>query len=106
MGKARTDPLQQVTFRCGFCGHQWESAPARIEDCEDQPWRPWRYVAVCPTSDHEAGLAWWERNLLKAHANATGPRTEAGEGAAAANLEGHPTLEEAKRTRFNGMKHG
>lgn len=106
MGKARTDPLQQVTFRCGFCGHQWESAPERIEDCADQPWHPWQYFAACPTCERESSQVWWERNLLKAHASATGPRTEEGKAASAANLDGHPTPEEAKRTRFNSLKHG
>lgn len=43
---------------------------------------------------------------MKAHAYATGPKTDAGKAASAANLEGHPTPEEAKLTRFNGMKHG
>ena len=106
MGKARLDPLQKVTFRCGGCGHQWESAPERIEDCDDQPWHPWRYIAVCPVCATEAPQVWWERNLLKAHANATGPRTDEGKAATAANLVGHPTPEEAKRTRFNSLKHG
>lgn len=54
----------------------------------------------------EAAQAPWEKALLKAWQNATGPRTEAGKAATAANLEGHPTPEEALRTRFNGMKHG
>lgn len=106
MGKPRNDPLQQVTFRCGFCGHQWESAPERVEDCDDQPWHPWRYGCACPVCDHDAGQVAWERALLKAHANATGPRTPEGMAATSANLEGHPTPEEAKRTRFNSLKHG
>ncbi|MFZ5658749.1 MAG: hypothetical protein ACOY5C_02705 [Pseudomonadota bacterium] len=37
---------------------------------------------------------------------ATGPRTAEGKARTAANLEGHPTPEEAQRTRFNAMKHG
>jgi len=48
----------------------------------------------------------WEKGLMKAWANATGPRTEEGKAATAANLEGHPTKEESQRTRFNAMKHG
>lgn len=36
----------------------------------------------------------------------TGPKTPEGKAATAANLAGHPTAEEAKRTRFNAMKHG
>lgn len=38
--------------------------------------------------------------------NATGPKTEEGKAATAANLEGHPTKEESLRTRFNAMQHG
>ncbi|MBD3609586.1 MAG: hypothetical protein HUJ30_03465 [Gammaproteobacteria bacterium] len=34
----------------------------------------------------------------------TGPKTEKGKAASARNLEGHPTPEEAQRTRFNAMK--
>lgn len=36
----------------------------------------------------------------------TGPRSAAGMAAVSRNLEGHPTPEEARRTRFNAMKHG
>lgn len=36
----------------------------------------------------------------------TGPRTDAGKLSVTANLAGHPTAEEAKRTRFNAMSHG
>lgn len=43
---------------------------------------------------------------MKAWENATGPKTAEGKAATAANLEGHPTPDEAKRTRFNAMKHG
>jgi hypothetical protein len=43
---------------------------------------------------------------MKAHQTATGPRTDEGKAATARNLEGHPTAEEALRTRFNAMKHG
>lgn len=43
---------------------------------------------------------------MKAHAHATGPRTDAGKAASAANLEGHPTPAESQLTRFNAMKHG
>lgn len=43
---------------------------------------------------------------MKAHANATGPTTPEGKAAVTRNLEGHPTPEEAQRTRFNAMKHG
>lgn len=106
MRRRAQSPLEEVTFRCEWCGHQWESAPERVEDCEDLPWHPWRYACACPSCHKEAGQVWWERNLLKAHAHATGPRTPEGKAATAANLEGHPTPEEAQRTRFNSLKHG
>lgn len=53
-----------------------------------------------------AEQASWQRALLKAWVSATGPRTEEGMSRSAANLEGHPTPEEARLTRFNAMKHG
>lgn len=72
----------------------------------DRDWHPWDYFCDCPSCGEEAEQAPWERALLKAWQNATGPRTEAGKAATAANLDGHPTPEEARRTRFNAMKHG
>ncbi len=106
MGKPRQDPLSEVNFRCPACRHQFACAPERVEDAEDQPWHPWVYAAPCPLCGTESGQAPWERGLLKAHANATGPKTAEGKASTAANLEGHPTPEEAKRTRFNALKHG
>lgn len=106
MGKARTDPLHQVKFYCRLCGHKFEAEPERIEDSPDEAWHPWRYFAACGQCGEEAEQAYWERNLLKAWARATGPQTDEGKAATAANLEGHPTPEEAKRTRFNAMTHG
>ncbi len=49
---------------------------------------------------------YWQRSLLKAYVNATGPRTDEGKAASAENLKGHPTKDEALRTRFNAMQHG
>lgn len=106
MGKPRHDPLSEVNFRCPVCRHQFACAPERVEDAEDQPWHPWTYAATCPKCHSEAEQAGWERGLLKAHAHATGPKTPEGKAATAANLDGHPTPEEAKRTRFNALKHG
>lgn len=67
---------------------------------------PFEYTSTCEQCGEPAEQAAWERNLLKAHANATGPKTPEGIAATAKNLEGHPTPEEAKLTRFNAMKHG
>lgn len=64
------------------------------------------YFAHCPNCQEEREQVYWERNAMKAWVKATGPKTEEGKAATAANLEGHPTPEEALRTRFNAMKHG
>lgn len=95
-----------VTFQCRGCRLTWEAAPARIEDAPEQEHHPWRYFATCANCGSEVKQAPWERALLKAWVNATGPKTPEGIAATSKNLEGHPTPEEAKRTRFNGMKHG
>jgi len=96
--------LTEVTFQCG-CG-KFKAAPDRIEDAPEDEYHPWRYFAVCPRCGAESNQAAWERALLKAWSNSTGPKTAAGKAASAANLEGHPTKEESLRTRFNAMKHG
>ena len=106
MGKPRLEPLLSVKFLCGSCGHQFEASPARVEDDPEAEWHPYRYSAPCPECQAEAEQAWWQRNLMKAYARATGPKTPEGKAAAAANLEGHPTPEEAKRTRFNAVTNG
>lgn len=102
----RADQLDDVNFHCRSCGAKFVAAPARVEDAPDEPHHPWRYSAVCPSCGADAAQAGWERALLKAWTKATGPRSPAGVAAVAKNLEGHPTAEEALRTRFNAMKHG
>lgn len=106
MPKKSTEALQKVEFRCSTCEHAFAAVPARIEDAADRPWHPWEYFHPCPRCDSEAEQAPWQRSLTKAWAHATGPKTAEGKAAAAANLEGHPTAEEAQRTRLNAMKHG
>ncbi len=99
--------LSHVNFRCGACKAQWDGAPDLIEDAPEQEHHPHRYFATCPTCGAvNQPQAAWERSLLKAHQAATGPKTAEGKAATARNLEGHPTAEEALRTRFNAMKHG
>lgn len=97
---------RDITFRCSYCYRTWAGEPARIEDAPDQPWHPFRYFDTCATCQAEVPQVAWERNLFRAWANATGPKTPEGKAASAANLDGHPTPEEARRTRFNAMKHG
>lgn len=77
-----------------------------MEDAPELEAHPFLYFAACPKCGTECEQVHWERNLLSAWRNATGPRTEEGKAAAANNLEGHPTPDEALRTRFNAMKHG
>ena len=107
MRKDWSAKLDTVTFRCGVCRHTWEAKPDLVEPDETAEHHPYRYFANCAYCEakHQE-QAPWERALLKAHQQATGPRTPEGLAAAAANLEGHPTPEEALRTRFNGMRHG
>jgi hypothetical protein len=91
------------------CRHTWESAPDLVEpdDAPGAAHHPFRYFGHCPSCGAQnQPQAPWERSLLKAHQRATGPRTPEGVAATSANLKGHPTPEEALRTRFNGMKHG
>jgi len=107
MPKDWSDELRQVTFRCDVCRHTWKGEPDLVEPDPEQAHHPFRYFATCTLCEakHQP-QAPWERALLKAHQHATGPRTPEGVAATSANLVGHPTPEEALRTRFNGMKHG
>lgn len=102
----RSQRLSEVTFRCAACRAVFSAPPSRIEEAPERDWHPWRYAADCPSCGAEAAQASWEVGLLKAWQSATGPRTPEGKAASAANLGGHPTPEEAQRTRFNAMKHG
>lgn len=99
-------PRAEVTFQCRECRRTFSAPPGRVEDAPELDHHPWRYSADCPGCGVEVVQAPWERALLKAWQNATGPRTAEGKAATAANLEGHPTPEESRRTRFNAMKHG
>ena len=106
MAKDRSKPLSEINFYCRPCFQSFRAEPGRVEDAPQAEHHPFEYFAPCPKCGAECEQAAWERGLLKAWANATGPRTEEGKAATAANLEGHPTREEALRTRFNAMKHG
>lgn len=105
MGKKR-DKLGVVKFHCPECDHRWEGEPGRVENVPDKSHHPWDYFADCPVCDAEAHQDRREQALLKAWANSTGPRTPEGLASTSKNLEGHPTPEESRRTRFNAMKHG
>jgi len=97
------DPLESIHFHCRACGHQWDGKPRVVEEESGTPWHPWSYSAPCPECGAEAEQAAWERNLLKAHAHATGPKTEEGRTKALENLERGRSSEIA---RFNALKTG
>jgi len=105
MGKARFEKLNYTNFRC--CnGHEFGSEPDRVVDEPEWYWHPFRYFCACPECGVEAEQDSKYRGLLKAHAHATGPKTEEGKAASAANLLGHPTPTEALKTRFNAIQTG
>lgn len=95
-----------IHFHCNACCADFKAEPSAVHDQPDQEHHPFRYEGVCPKCSATCPQAAWELGLFKAWMNATGPKTEAGKAATAKNLEGHPTPEEALRTRFNAMKHG
>ena len=99
-------PLLKVEFQCRPCKRMWRDAPVRVEDWPDDDVHPWRYFARCEMCGQDCEQSRRERGLIRAWRKATGPRTPEGIAASSKNLEGHPTPEEALRTRFNGMKHG
>jgi hypothetical protein len=108
MAKDRSKPLSEITFHCKqpSCCRSFKAEPGRVVEAAEQEHHPFVYFAACPSCGTECEQVYWERNLLIAHTKATGPKTEEGKAATAANLEGHPTKEESLRTRFNAMQHG
>jgi hypothetical protein len=99
------EPRKDITFRCDACRHVWDSEPEEVIDDADLS-HPYRYFAICPTCHSRSQQIPWQRGLFSSYVKSTGPRTLEGKAASSANLEGHPTPEEALRTRFNALKHG
>lgn len=99
------DPLKFVTFYCKACRDSFRCEPARVVEAGDQS-HPWNYFALCPVCEFDAGQIPWEKATMQSLGKHTGPKTAEGKAASAANLEGHPTPEEAARTRFNAIKTG
>ncbi|WP_197481051.1 hypothetical protein, partial [Eikenella sp. NML01-A-086] len=106
MADHSSQSLDTVVFRCTACKHTFESAPQTVLDAPEYEWHPFAYQAACPKCGETCAQAAWHRNLMKGWANATGPKTPEGKAAVRKNLEGHPTPEETRRTRFNALKHG
>ena len=106
MGEPRTDQLNKVNFHCRACGLKFSAAPSRVEDAPERAYHPWHYFAGCLDCGLEAGQANWEKGLMATFGKHTGPKTTEGKASSAANLEGHPTPEEAQRTRFNAITTG
>lgn len=97
---------KQVSFYCKTCRLRFEAVPGRVVDNPILTWDPHDYFADCPECEREVSEAAWSRNLRAAHGRATGPTSDEGKVATGQNLVGHPTPQEAQRTRFNAMKHG
>lgn len=96
--------LTEVSFVCS-CRHKFTDQPERIEDAPERG-HPFLYFASCPVCGDEAEQVPWEKALMASYGKHTGPKTPEGKAATAQNVAGHPTPEEAMRTRFNAMKHG
>lgn len=109
MAKDWSGQLTRVSFKCGTVGVP-KVVRRRAGPDRRQPGRPAPSLSLLrdllALPDELQPQASWEKALLKAHQTSTGPVTAEGKAASAANLDGHPTSEETRRTRFNAMKHG
>lgn len=94
-----------ITFKCDGCTNVWDGPPLEVID-DDTLSHPYRYFASCPVCAERSQQIAWQRGLFSSYVKSTGPKTAQGKQSSAANLIGHPTPEEAQRTRFNSMKHG
>ncbi len=98
-------PQSQITFKCASCRYTFKGEPSRVED-EPTRAHPYRYFGTCPECGLEVQQVNWEAGMFSSVYRSTGPKTVEGKAIASANLVGHPTPEEAKRTRFNALRHG
>ena len=107
-----TNPLDEVSFLCRSCKEngvddpKFVVEPSRVEDAPEKTTHPWEYFADCPRCGKECKQMPWEKALMASYGKHTGPKTEEGKAASKKNIEGYPTPEQTKRTRFNGLKHG
>ncbi len=101
--------LKTVRFYCHCCRNTYDTEPSVVTDEPDpaEIYHPWRYESYCPRCREVAQQDGRERGRLKASFNGNkGPKSPEGIAAVTANLAGHPTPAEAKKTRFNALKHG
>lgn len=105
MTNAPVNPTATVTFRCNACKNTFDSEPVRVDD-EPARAHPYRYFANCADCGEEVQQVPWQVGIFNANLAATGPKTPQGKVKSAANLDGHPTPQEAQVTRFNALKHG
>jgi hypothetical protein len=93
--------LKTVNFKCQSCGKGFQTVATTTKTNPDKPWHPYDYFTQCKCGGEARQVA-WEQNLLKAHANATGPVTKVGKAIASQNAAGHS----CENTRFNALQHG
>jgi hypothetical protein len=99
--------LTTVTFKCTGCHRDFTAEPDLVEPDPEFEAHPFRYYANCTRCGAEnQRQAGWERALMKAHQESTGPKSEEGKAASSSNLAGHPTPDAMRVIRFNAMKHG
>ena len=98
-------PKPLVTFKCLSCSVTFQCTPVRVEN-EPNRIHPFRYFANCAQCQAEVQQVNWEVGSFCSIMKSTGPTSLTGKAASAANLAGHPTVEERALTRFNALTHG
>ncbi len=83
-----SDKEKFLGFKCDSCAKNFRTADYLRIDMPDRESHPYDYLATCPNcGKEEVELESWQVNLLKAWANATGPKN-------------------TELTKFNAITHG